>query len=118
MAISNSKKGSYYKLRTKKWLEEKGYQVGFLERIHWLFKAGQRSIPIKKDQFGSDLLAVNKEQVIFVQVKLNRKNIADARKEFSKYKFPDFADVWIVVWEPRAREPEIIEYSEQLGLEI
>ena len=63
---------------------------------------------IKKDQFASDLLAVSSEEIIFVQVKLNKKNIADAVKEFNKFVFPDNAERWIGVWTPRAREPEII----------
>lgn len=102
-------KGNYYKLRTKKWLEKKGYQVAFLERMMWIFTKDKKMIPIKKDQFGSDLLAVNEDQIIFVQVKFNRSNVADAHKEFAKYTFPKFADKWIVVWEVRAREPEVIE---------
>lgn len=114
MPQSNAKKGSYYKLRTKKWLEGKGYEVAFLERMMWIFTKDKttgekKMIPIKRDQFGSDLLAVNSEQIIFVQVKLNKKNVADARAEFAKHVFPSCAQKWIVVWEVRAREPEIIE---------
>ena len=101
-------KGNYYKLRTKKWLEKKGYEVATLEKVFWIYKDGG-NIPIKKDQFASDLLAVNREQVIFVQVKLNKKHVADARKQFAEHPFPDFVDKWIVVWEERAREPEIEE---------
>jgi len=121
--MSAVSKGNYYKLKTKKWLEAKGYQVAFMERMMWVFgRKGdmRRLIPVKKDQFGSDLLAmkgmvIGKDgwaedhgELIFVQVKLNRKNVAEAHKAFGKFEFPEFVEKWIVVWEPRAREPEVI----------
>lgn len=106
--MSNSKKGNYYKLRTKKWLEKKGYQVSFLERLQSIYING-RVIFIKKDQMASDLLAVSDSEIIFIQVKLNKAHVADAIKEFHKFKFPDMAEKWIVVWEVRAREPDIVE---------
>ena len=109
MPKSVVQKGSYYKARTKKWLEGKGYQVGFLERMFMLYIKG-KMIPIKRDQFGSDLLAISKDELIFVQVKLNKKNIAGAYKEFDSFIFPPFAKKWIVVWTPRVKEPEVIDY--------
>jgi hypothetical protein len=109
-------KGNYYKLRTKQWLLKKGYQVGFLELTNRIIvrskdKKGIKNkiIFIKKDQFGADLLAMNKEELIFIQVKFGKKNISTAIKEFTKFKFPSFTKKWIVVWEFRASEPEIIE---------
>ena len=108
--MSNASKGNYYKLRTKKWLEKKGYQVAFLERVMSLFTP-RGIIHTKKDQFGSDLLAVSADELIFVQVKLNQTHNADALKEFAKYTFPKFTQQWIVVWTPKAREPEIVEYA-------
>lgn len=106
--MNTNQKGNYYKLRTKKWLEEKGYQVAFLERLQMVYTK-DKTIPIKKDQLGSDLLAVNDSEVIFIQVKLNKGHISDGGKEFAKFIFPEFAKRWIVVWVPRAREPEIVE---------
>lgn len=106
-------KGNYYKLRTKKWLEAKGYEVAFLERMMWIPDKREpgKLIPIKRDQMGADLLAMSKEHVVFVQVKLNRNNIGAARIEFAKHTFPESKEIekWIVVWEPRDREPEVIE---------
>ena len=104
---SNAQKGSYFKTKTKKWLEAQGYQVGFLERMFMLFIKG-RMIPIKRDQFGSDLLAVSEDDIIFVQVKMGKDNVASARKEFDKFVFPCFSQRWIVAWEPRVREPIVI----------
>lgn len=119
MAKSASAKGNYYKLRTKKWLEAKGYAVAFMERIMWIppKEPGGRLIPIKRDQFGADLLAVSKTELIFVQVKLkgptNTSGLrASAIAEFAKHIIPAFAQQWVVIWEPKAREPEIHEVEQ------
>lgn len=114
-------RGDYYKSRTKKWLESKGYQVAFLERTMWIpVKDGSgRMIPVKKDQFGSDLLAVSESDIIFVQVKFNAKvaskNVAAAREEFKRFKFPKYSRQWIVVWRFRVREPIIEQIGGALG---
>lgn len=107
---NNAKKGTYYKARTKKWLEGKGYVVGSLEKMFPIMRPGKTAFFIKQDQFGSDLLAVGSSDLIFVQVKLNRKNIAVAHKEFAKFPWPSSKAVkrWIVVWEVGGHEPEII----------
>lgn len=112
---SASAKGNYFKLRTKRFFEAKGYQVVFMERLLWIppKQPGGRMIPVKKDQMGSDLLLVNHEEIIFAQVKLNAANVAAARKEFAKYVFPVFAQRWIVIWTPKAREPEIVDCSDE-----
>lgn len=107
---SAAQKGSYYKGKTKKWLEAQGYQVGFMERMFMLFIKG-RMIPMKKDQFASDLLAMSEDEIIFVQVKMGKDHISEARKEFDKFVFPCFAQKWIVAWEMRAREPIIIKIT-------
>jgi len=108
---TSAQKGQQYKSKTKKWLESKGYQVCFLERIFMLFIKG-RMIPIKKDQFASDLLAVSSTEIIFVQVKFlsgkqKDNGIPAAEKEFAKFVFPHFAQKWIVMWTPRVKEPMI-----------
>jgi hypothetical protein len=107
-------KGQYWKARTKKFLEAEGYQVAFLERVLWLQTPTGR-IPVKRDQFASDLLAVNADDVIFVQVKggvSRRSQIAAARKAFGGFVFPPGTRQWIVLWAPRARQPEVIVVSE------
>src|SRR5438128_12685397 len=61
-------KGSYWKARTKRWLERQGYRVGFLERmLHIQGKHGL--IPVKRDQFGADLLAVRRARIVVRQLK-------------------------------------------------
>jgi hypothetical protein len=111
--LSAAAKGQYWKARTKKFLETSGYQVAFLERVLWL-QTGRGRIPVKRDQFASDLLAVNAAEVVFVQVKggaSRRSQLAAARKEFGKFAFPSGTQQWIVCWAPRARQPEIVVVS-------
>lgn len=111
---SAAAKGQYWKSRTKKFLELAGYQVAFLERVLWIqTKVGR--VPVKRDQFASDLLAVNREEIVFVQVKggvSRRSQLAAARNEFGKFAFPSGTKQWIVLWAPRARDPEVIVVSE------
>lgn len=111
--ISAVAKGQYWKGRTKRFLEERGYQVAFLERVLWLQTARGR-IPVKRDQFASDLLAVNTDEVIFIQVKggaTRRSQLAAARKAFAQFAFPAGTQQWIVCWAPRARLPEVVVVS-------
>ena len=106
-------KGNYYKLRTKKWLENKGYQVATMEKMFRIFRPGAEALFVKKDQFGADLLAMNEKELIFVQVKFNtaRTKVEEAIREFNKYRFPPSQTIkrWVVVWEKGGHEPEITE---------
>lgn len=109
---SNAQKGAYYKNRTKAWLEARGWSVGFLERVMWIpsrdpLKPEDR-IPIKRDQFGADLLAMKPDAVAFVQVKFGRDKVLDAVREFGKFPFPPFVEQWVVVWTKGAHNPEVI----------
>lgn len=102
-------KGAYYKTRTKRFLEGQGYQVAFLERVLFIHTAKGR-VPVKRDQFASDLLAVNATEVVFAQVKggrSRRDQLAAARRAFAAFVFPPGTAQWIVMWKPRARQPEI-----------
>jgi len=101
-------KGSYYKMRTKKWFEKKGYFTDYLEKSQRIFTKG-KVIFIKRDVAGADGLAMNKKEMIFWQSKLNSENIASAIKEFHKFPYPSFIQRWIVVWTIRAKEPQIVE---------
>ena len=101
--------GNYYKLRTKKWLEKKGFQVATMEKMLRIPIKDDKVIFIKKDQFASDLLAISEEQIIFIQVKLNRKHIAEGIKGLAAFKMPKWVDKWVVIWSKGDREPEVIE---------
>lgn len=108
-------KGDRYKYKTKKWLEQNGY-VAFLSETYRRFvdKKTGKVVIRKYDIFGADVIAMNGEEIVFAQSKLGRKNIADGIKGFLKYDFPDCVQLWVVVWEKYAREPEIIDVKEIL----
>jgi hypothetical protein len=111
---SSAAKGSYWKSRTKKWLEGRGYQVAYLERMFFIYTA-RGQMPVKRDQFGSDLLAVNATEIVFVQVKggtTRRDQLAAARRAFASFTFPAGTKQWLVFWAPKARQPEIEVVSE------
>jgi len=110
---SNAQRGSYYKARTKRWLEARGYQVAHLETMRFLFRQGQPPMPVKRDQFGADLLAVSARSVIFVQVKggdtCRTGHFPEARRKFAQYTFPPWTRQWVIAWPARSRAPRIVE---------
>lgn len=109
------KKGNYYKKKTKEWLEKEGFYCEYLEKLQRIYTQG-RIIYVKRDLFGSDLLAMNGEKIVFVQVKSGSKNTGinykKAIEEFKKYPFPNFVDRWIIIWKERQKEPEIIDLKD------
>jgi len=102
-------KGNYYKRKTKQYFKDLGYDVEYIEKLQRIYSKG-KIIFIKRDLFFSDGLSINDDEIIFWQSKLNKKNIADAFKKYSEMKMPKCKQIkkWIIVWTPRAREPEII----------
>ena len=110
---SSVQRGSYYKAKSKRWLESKGYQVADLERVHWIFRASQPALATKRDQFASDLLAVSARSVIFVQVKGGaqnaRGNFLDARRKFAAFQFPPWTRQWVIAWPSGSRTPRIVD---------
>ena len=110
---SNAQRGARAKSRTKKYLEGLGYQVGGLEMVRWIVRPGRTPVPIKHDQFASDLLAVNRDGVLFVQVKSGAAAIGgtfpDARRKFTAFPCPLGARQVVIAWPPRARQPRIVD---------
>lgn len=113
--MSSVSKGNTYKAKTKKWLEALGYDVAHLERMHFIFGKSGR-FPIKRDQFGCDLLAINESRVIFIQVKRNDPGKAAAIRAFAAFRFPDQigVSIWLITWRLRAREPEIADVTAEV----
>lgn len=110
---SNAGKGAYYKGRTKKWLEARGWQVADLEVVRMVFAPGRPPFPMKRDQFASDLLAVNGDEIQFIQVKGGAMCAGDGRfpqaqAAFRAFIFPPSVKCLIFAWAPRSREPRII----------
>jgi hypothetical protein len=113
---STTSTGNYYKNRTKKYLESKGYTVQLTEFLTTRIIGPGKFIYVKKDVFGSDGIAMNGEEIIFWNSKATTKergHTFDVHKyqgktEFSKYPFPVFVKRKLYIWVPR-KEPIIID---------
>ena len=114
---SNASRGAYYKNRTRKYLEARGFVVFDMETVRWVGKPGANRIPIKRDQLASDLGAMNAMGIIFVQVKSGNVtgNFPEAKRKFAEYPWPaglhgpHVVRRQIYAWAPRARAPRIVE---------
>ncbi|MCM8767940.1 MAG: hypothetical protein NC921_04060 [Candidatus Omnitrophica bacterium] len=104
------KKGNRYKYKTKKYFENLGYNVEFLE-TYIVYKRGDSLVYKHKDILYSDLIVYNENEVMLVQVKVNKKNIAEARKNYDKLKLPSCIKKLIVVWIPGLDKPHILCYN-------
>ena len=110
------RKGRYYLLKTRDYLKNLGYEVDIVEKTQRIVtkddKGKQFVLFQKKDLWGADLVARNREELIWVQVKSNKGDIGRGIKQLSEDEnWPD-SDVvkrWVMCWEPRVREPEIVE---------
>jgi hypothetical protein len=108
---STHSKGNYYKVKTRKYFEDLGYHVEYLEKFQRIYTP-KGVLNIKRDLLASDGMAMNKERMIFWQSKLTKHNVADAITQFKKLPFPPTVECWIVVWTTRVKEPEIIQVRE------
>lgn len=117
--MTRNQKGNYYRLKTKHWLEAKGFKVETVEKVQRVQSKARKIIYIKKDLWGADLIAANGEQMIFVNSICNRSHVNPHIKEFLVYPYPPFIDRWVVLWIPGQRpkrgertEPEIFDVNE------
>lgn len=108
--MNRTRKGNYYRNKTKKWYEDQGYMVAVLEHSNRIFKDG-KVIFRTSDIWGCDLMAKNSEEIIFIQCK-TKDNLAAGIKELKKFEpwplLPGVV-VQVVYWESRAKEPTIVE---------
>ncbi len=111
--MSNVKQGNYFKKKTKLYLKNLGYDVQYSE-----FTCGRkipgRMLYIKIDIFGSDMIAMNGKEILFVNAKSTiqgNKGVTDMKKkgcdEFKNYPFPKCVKRQLYIWEPR-KKPIII----------
>ena len=105
-------KGNYYKLRTRDFFLKQGYQVDLIEKYNRIFKDG-KIIFTKRDVFGSDGISMKEDELIFWNAVFGKANIARAVKNYKQFIFPSFVKVWVVAWEERVREPEIVELKDE-----
>ena len=115
---SNAAKGSYYRNRTRAWLEALGYAVAQLEQLAWIRRGGPpcgacgqpAMFATKRDQLAADLLAVKDgEPITFVQVKLGDHTVTDARRKFLDYPLGILGRRWVAVWTRGGHAPEIVD---------
>lgn len=107
--MNNVAKGNRYKYKTKKWLEAQGFKVEYTEIVRYFFDRKKcKMIPMKKDLFYSDLIAVRSDLILFVQVKVNKKNLSLSKALLRALEVPNNCCKWIVIWIPRKKEPEIM----------
>ena len=106
--VNKVKKGNYYRLRTRKFLEKEGYKVYVLENRQRIFTP-KGIIFVARDIAGADLMGMNGKEIIFIQVKSNKVDSTKGIKELSAHPYPKNIKKWVVYWQPRSREPEITE---------
>lgn len=113
---STTSKGNYYKVKTKKFYEDNGFTVQITEFMCGRMIPGGRMIYVKKDIFGSDLIAMNGTEIIFVNSKATTEDRKDGitkmksegKVEFEKYPFPPGVKRQVAIWLPR-KDPIIID---------
>lgn len=112
---STTKKGNYYKARTREYYKDRGFDVVMTEFVYTL-KLGDKTIWKKFDLLGSDLIAYNENDFILVNSKATTEDVlqgvnkmkSSGKIKFLEYKIPSFIKKHVVVWEPR-KEPKIFE---------
>lgn len=113
--MSTTSRGSYYKKKSQKWFEDRGYTVQLTEFTTARPSINGRVIYIKKDVFGSDGIAMNGKEIIFWNSKhfTGTNTLAQesrmGTKEYKKYPFPTTVKRWLLIWEPRVKEPHIVD---------
>lgn len=109
--LSSARRGGYWKARSKRWLERRGFPVADMEIVRTIFTRG-RLIGIKRDQWGADLMYATPLVFVLVQVKGGAKPTStltkQALREFEKHRFPRHSRRELHVWRPRAHVPEVV----------
>jgi len=97
---STRSRGRATELKAKHWLERQGYEVQIAPMpTRW---------SRQNDFFGLwDLIAIKPDEILFVQVKMNRNSIyGKSLNAHREWRCP--ANKICLLWEPRARIPEVI----------
>lgn len=110
---STTSKGNYYKKKTKEWYEKLGYEVQLTEFSCATVIKG-RCFYRKIDIFGADMICMNGKEIIFANSKhTSTGRVATEKSEglrdFRKHLFPKSVRLQLVIWQPRVREPIIVD---------
>lgn len=104
-------KGNYYKVKSKKFFENQGFKVEYLEKLQRIFNPKtKQTFFVKRDLFSSDLLMRNNEVIIFANV-TDKHNVSSHIKRFQEEILPECEHIkqWVIYWNLRAKEPTIVE---------
>jgi hypothetical protein len=103
--------GNYYKIKTRKFLEDEGWKVEYLEKMMRVITKDKRILFIKKDLLESDGYAYNDKQFVLWN-STTKEHVAEHLRRYEAMGLPPFIDCWVVVWKPRSQDPpEIVEAS-------
>lgn len=111
---SNASRGAAKKLKTKKWLINRGWAVADAEIVRTIYLGRARKVTQKYDQWGADLFAMCATVAsMHVQCKSGAAarggTFPAARREFAKYPHPPGVRKVVIAWPPQARIPRIVE---------
>lgn len=109
---TSRQKGNYYARRSKEWLEKQGWVVAKTET-----SKNCGAFTIRQDLWGSDYMAINGKEIMFIQVKFladekDTGSVSHAKAEFNKYPFPKCVKRVVHLWRLRKKEPIIIEVED------
>lgn len=104
--MNTRQKGNYYQRKTAEFFRKEGYAVYPMEVARSIFTP-KGVIYQKNDIAGCDLLAMNGEEILFIQCKTNPADVSSAIKEFHQHPYPPDATRLVILWKPRAKEPTI-----------
>jgi Holliday junction resolvase-like predicted endonuclease len=94
--INRRAKGYRHEKKTVEWFRSMGY-----EACRCRARSG-----FDEDLWGADVIARNKDRVVFMQVKANKGHMAKGVKQLTvDENWPDAVDRLVVHWPPRARAP-------------
>lgn len=112
--VSTNSRGGYYRKKSEDYYRDLGYMVQTTEFICGRPISKDKIIYVKKDVFGSDFIAMNRNEIIFVNSKhtiTGNTSVEKSRgkKEFEKYPFPPHVKLQLIIWQPRVKVPLIVE---------
>jgi len=113
-------RANYYRYRTKRWFQEKGYCCEYLETYRKIYdKERKKAFFIRRDLFAADGISMNRDRIIFWNSKFGLPDVQETKinegiEAFMKFPYPlcEHIERWLVLWKKRAREPEIIVIEE------
>jgi len=110
---STTKRGNYYKVKSKEYYQALGYTVELTEFVTTRFIGKAKPIYVKKDVLKSDGIAYNEKEFILWNSKhtttgsiTNEKS--SGKKDYATIKVPHFIKKHLIIWQPR-QKPIIIE---------